>query len=244
MPVWTDFSLSRVREVTRPTLPTTGHIISHGETALRERLADIDELNHVLILDDTSFSGATSLLVEDLLRKATPERAIDFTHGFLLLNNGKLGTTPGAKERLSAIGSKAVGGMAMHTPSQDGWHFFDIAKQPSIEEHLPAMLELAKLAARDNFIAEATDFLADENRLKAAFPNALSSDELRDKQKLGHFIATKAIDGTFHSSNPQLLPSIIRQGHLRPPVLWKHGEEETLDQLLHLNKLIKRSTHV
>lgn len=84
------------------------------------------------MLDDTSFSGATSTVVERLIRQSLPERELKFAHGFLILNEGELGPQPGAKQVLHALGSQAVAGMTMRTPVDDGWHFFDIVKQPTV----------------------------------------------------------------------------------------------------------------
>ncbi len=63
IPTWTDLSVSRVRQATKPKLPTSGHIVSHAPEDIKKELQQVDTSN-VLVLDDTSFSGNTSLIVE------------------------------------------------------------------------------------------------------------------------------------------------------------------------------------
>lgn len=233
-----DFHVSRVRDVTKPDLPTTGHLISHTVNELSELLESKD-MSNVLLLDDTSFSGTTTMQVEKLVRQIVGNGG-RFTHGFLILNNGELGTSPGAKRAIQSIGGRAVGGIEMHTPDDDGWHFFDIVKQTNIDDHLLALRGLLRVAGTSDFENRAAQMLRDPDTIETLFPHRIPTDQLRDKQKQGKFLARGAITGTFHSTNPQLLPNIIQQGHITPPDRWKMGEIETLASLVRLHKLVMK----
>jgi hypothetical protein len=233
------FSISRIRQATDVDLPTTGHLLSHNLEEIRTLLFK-QNLDNLLVLDDTSFSGSTSLLVEELLRKALPEKNIHFTHGFLILNTGNLGKSPGAKERLNKAGSTTVASMEMTTPKDDGWHIFDMINQANIEDHFLVVREIIKLMAKPEFKQLATSFLAIEDNLNLMFPQLFAKDELLDLQKTGHFIANITINGDFHVRNPQLLPNIIGQNHLISPEFWPTPATEAFALLIHINQLLKK----
>jgi hypothetical protein len=182
------------------------------------------------------------VVVEDLVRNAFPDRTVNFTHGFLILNTGNLGPHLGAKQRLEANGSSTVGGMEMRTPRDDGWHFFDMVKQNNLSEHLTAAMDLTRIHAQPDGEDLAKEFMADQANLRLIFPNMLTHDVLIAKQKLGHFVTSRVLNGDLHVRNPQLLPNIVAQGHLLPPAEWKQGETETLAHLINLAKLISGGT--
>lgn len=236
VPVIRDFSISRVRQATKPKFPTSGHIVSHTPEELRQALEEVDTTS-VAVLDDTSFSGNTSLVVEKVVRGALPERQIRFTHGFLILNEGSLGPNPGARSAIHGLGSRALGGMSMSTPDDDGWHFFDLVKHDHLSSHIPAVIELARMAMFPDFDARAQEYLSGEMILQAVFPNMLTTDELEARRKIGRFVTTTRIDGEFHVTNPQLLPTIISQGHLLPVDEWRRPVDEIVDILLRIGQL-------
>ena len=239
IPVWAEFALSRVRLATWRELPTSGHLISHNPEEVRAALSDVDT-SHLLVLDDTSFSGTTNLLTERQVRQAFPERNMAFTHGLLILNVGQLGPNPGAKQRIKAAGSEAIGGMEMHTPADDGWHFFDMVKQQNFPNHLVAIRGIIRALCLPNGAQVAEAMMDDEAIHQHLFPNQLSGDVLRAIQKAGHFIMARELNGDIHVRNPQLLPNIIEQGHLLPPDEWRKSEVETLGHLERLNSLLER----
>lgn len=231
--------MSRIRQATKIDLPTSGHIVSHNADEVRAALKN-QNLSRILVLDDTSFSGSTNLIIEDLVKKAFPDRRIDFTHGFLILNTGNLGPNPGAKQRLFANGDRALGGLEMQTPRDDGWHFFDLVKQQDLENHLLAVSEILTLLGQPNFEHLASAFLSDENILKLVFPNIFTTEELEQRRSEGHFIGNSKLNGDFHVRNPQLMPNIIGQGHLLPPEDWQGSQKEAFALLIQLEKLLKR----
>lgn len=230
--------MGRIRQATDINLPTSGHVISHNSNEIRGALENQD-LTNILVLDDTSFSGSTSLIFERLIRAAFPERNIDFTHGFLILNTGNLGLNHGAKQRLEANGDMAIGGLSMSTPKDDGWHFFDLVKQEHITDHLEVVRELLLLLDRPNFHQLASTILADQNSLNLMFPKLVSTDDLEKKRATGHFIGSKKLNGEFHVRNPQLLPNIIGQNHISNPNQWRGNPEDAFALLIKLNKLLK-----
>lgn len=232
LPTVADFSISRIRQADRPGLPTTGHLLSHNSEDLRDTFKTIDT-DHLLVLDDTSFSGTTSMIVEQQLRQALPERAIQFTHGFLILNEGRLGESQGAKQRLQQLGSRAIGGIHMQTPSDDGWHFFDLIDQVNFDAHIDAVMPMLHMPHR----------IVETNDLQRLFPNMLTSEQLIDAQKIGRFVAQTQISGELHVRNPQLLPNIIGQNHLLSPEHWQSDEETTINHLKTMHELLKGDSH-
>jgi len=238
-PQWSDFSMGRIREATSVDLPTSGHLISHNVSEIREILAN-SNLSNVLVLDDTSFSGSTSLIVEKMLRQAFPEKVMKFTHGFLILNEGNLGNQAGARSRLESSGSKALGGLKMRTPRDDGWHFFDLVKQNNIEDHFLVVQEILKLLNNQDFSQLTAALLSNENNLRLMFPQVISGQELRELEEEGYFLTKGKINGGFHVRNPQLMPNIIGQGHLDHPRDWRSDQSTVFGLLVGINKLLKK----
>lgn len=229
VPAWNELHISRLREVSRAELPTSGHLISHNPAEIRQALNGAD-LSNVLLLDDTSFSGNTSIIAEDLLRSAFPELAetINFIHGFLILNTGRLGGSPGAKERLESQGTQTLAGMTMQTPLDDGWHLFDLVKHRNLLAHLDTLQKLL----------EGKAVLSDESTRRLLFPELLTSGELERRRQVGRFVGRSILQDGMHTRNPQLLPGIIAQGHLLPPNQWRHSPEATFKHLARLGEII------
>lgn len=202
--------------------------MSHNAEELRSALHDIDS-RHVLVLDDTSFSGTTSIILEQLLREALPDKTVQFTHGFLILNEGILGKIPGAKQRLNRLGSWAIGGTRMHTPRDDGWHFFDMVEQSNFDAHISATIELLHLSEQEQTPED----------LQRLFPTILTHDELVGAQKTGHFVTSTQINGEIHVRNPQLLPSVIKQGHILHPRDWRAAEGVAIEHLKTMHRILR-----
>ena len=230
-PTINDVSISRIRQADKPGLPTTGHLLTHNEEELRGVLKHTDT-SRVLILDDTSFSGTTSIILEQMLRQALPKRTMQFTHGFLILNEGILGKNLGAKLRLNQLGSWAVGGSSMRTPRDDGWHFFDMVEHANFDAHINATMELLHAPEQEQAIVD----------LQRLFPNMLTNNELVRAQKTGHFVTNTQINGELHVRNPQLMPDIVKQGHLLHPRDWRAGEIATIGHLKTMHEILKGET--
>lgn len=215
---WNELHLSRIRRTDDGSLSTTGHTVSRSMPQIRESLQNHD-ISRLLVLDDTSFSGTTNVLAEQMVRGALPEREITVTHGFMVANEGMLEPgVPGAMGRLGLV----FAGHRMCTPRDDGWHVFDIVKQPDLKEHLQNV-ERA---------------LLDPECEKELFAGGVHRHELQAMQKQGKFMATNEIQGEWHSRNPQLLPRIIEVGHVRPIKEWSN-KNEVFDTLLRMGELLK-----
>lgn len=238
VPSWIDFSMSRVRQATDISLPTSGHLLSHNKEEM-ESILDGQNLENVLVFDDTSFSGSTSLIVEDLIRNAGVSKS-SFTHGFLILNTGDLGPNPGASTRFEESKSKAISGMEMKTPRDDGWHFFDLVKQENLSEHLVVVKQLLSFLGEPNFSSLASSILVNEESLKLLFPKMITTEVLEGLRSSGHFVGDKKLEGKFHVKNPQLFHTIVGQGHLLSPEDWKKQPDEVFELLIKLSKILKK----
>ncbi len=219
VPQWTDLHFSRVRRTDDGSLDTTGHIVSRSAEQIAAELADADA-SRVLLLDDTSFSGTTNQLAEQSVRAAFPGHDIEFEHGFLIANAGDLGSgVPGAMRRLGRVAA----GHVMHTPRDDGWHIFDIVRQPDLEHHLHG-------------VQHALHHPECESKI---FAGTLTSDELRKRAQNGAFIANGEIKGSEHAHNPQLLSRIVAAGHVEPIEKWRGDEDEVFKTLLAMGEILK-----
>lgn len=143
---------------------------------------------------------------------------MDITHGLLIANKGNLGDQPGATQRLD----KVITAATMHTPQDDGWHIFDILPAENTAGHL-AEVQRA-LHANDQ---EWQGLLA-RNIL---FPGTHTSVQLRELQNRDHFIASAEMSEGLHMKNPQLLMTMIAQGHIDPPHKWRMPEDEVFTLL-------------
>lgn len=134
-----EFHISRVRDISAEGLPTTGHVSSLSIDQLRHRKQQLD-LSRVLIVDDTSFSGASSEIAMQFWG-LTPEQT---AHAFLLGNTGEFpsgeGAKPGAVQRLQGKGSQVFIGHEIKTPEEDGWHLKDLVDHSNIDKALRTCL--------------------------------------------------------------------------------------------------------
>jgi hypothetical protein len=149
VPVITTVHISRVREISDPGLPTSGHIIRTPREDI-VKIAETVDLSKSLVLDDVSFSGKSSELVMRLLGLDPRETA----HGFLITNTGDLGPkTQGAWSRLTDLGSEVHTGSVINTTKgDDGWHIKDFVRQDRLDRALglvPVIHELFR-SSQDN----------------------------------------------------------------------------------------------
>ncbi len=206
-PVLRDFHLSRVRQVTDPRLPTSGHIVSIPIPQIRELHKKFD-LSHSLVGDDVSFSGSSSETTMRLLG-LTPENT---SHAFLITNTGELGEIPGAKTRLESLGSKIFTGHTLNTSNgDDGWHIKDFIVHPAIERCLGIVLPIHEFIQRK----EEGRFLLNElfktkSVRNTLFPFALSSEKMKALKDDGRFLPSvneEVWKEGVHTTNPNLLAS-------------------------------------
>lgn len=221
-PLITDLKISRLRNMKSEHLSTTGHIVSMTKDdalQLKQRY----DFSKPLFLDDVSFSGFTSIAAMQLLN-LHPEMS---THGFLILNEGKLGPNPGALHALENIGAKSVGGIHMRTPEDDGWHIEDLWNQLHIQLNVELSLLLQRLCVESGMKSELVENVISREHLRTVlFPNTIDEEELLKMQKEGRFIPHKNgnIEHGIHARNPQLLSSPFFAEHINIQHLWKDPE--------------------
>lgn len=227
--VITNVHISRVREISDPGLPTSGHIIRTPREDL-VRLIDTVDLSKSLVLDDVSFSGKSSELVMQLLG-LNPRQT---SHGFLITNIGDLGPkTRGAWSRLTDLGSEIHTGSVINTTEgDDGWHIKDFVRQDRLDRALglvPVIHELFR-TAQDNGALLKHLFSLESTR-SLLFPNAISGEELFGVDT-SRFIRSDSFrrEG-MHTTNPNLLTSPAFLEHISTDSFARHIDE--VSELLH-----------
>lgn len=228
-PIVTELHISRVREISDPTLPTSGHIIRtpiDNVVSLRQTI----DFSQPLILDDVSFSGKSSELVMRILG-LDPRQT---SHGFLITNVGDLGpNTNGAWSRLSNEGSTIHTGAVINTSvGDDGWHIKDFVRHERLDRALgliPIIHELFK-DSHGNRETLRTLFSMECTR-SLLFPHAVSGDALARVDE-AQFIRAQQFRGEgMHTTNPNLLTSPAFLEHISTDSFLQHID--TVSELLH-----------
>ncbi len=237
VPVVTNLHISRLREISDPTLPTSGHIIRTP----KEDIANIREFVDVskpLVLDDVSFSGKSSELVMRLLGLDPKETS----HGFLITNVGELGPRMnGAWTRLTDMGSTVHTGAVINTSEgDDGWHIKDFVRQERLGRALglvPVIHELFKDAKEHKALLQQLFSL--ESTRSLLFPHAISGEDLLNVDP-SRFIRSESFrrEG-MHTTNPNLLTSPAFLEHISTESFAAHIDEvsELLHSIQHLTNL-------
>lgn len=224
-PSITEFHVSRVRDVSDPSLGTTGHIISTAPNRINE-LKDTFDFRHPLILDDVSFSGLSSVVAMEKFNLDPKET----THGFLILNEGDLGPNPGARSRLESVGSRIFGGHPMNTSeNEDGWHIKDFIGHKKLERILGASLMVQELFEQDGKDSHVVRRLfANEALRQLFFPNAKTLRELKQLELNTQFLFNhehQPIHDSIHMTNPTLLISPYVLQHISSKQFREHFDQ-------------------
>jgi hypothetical protein len=228
-PVITDLHISRVREISDPRLPTSGHLVRTPREDIA-RIREQADLSNTLILDDVSFSGHSSELVMRLLG-LTPR---DTSHGFLITNVGNLGPdTNGAWNRLTKEGSTIHTGTVINTSEgDDGWHIKDFVRHDHLDRALgliPIIHELLN-DTHGNGDTLRRLFSMDCTR-SLLFPHAVSGSVLSEADE-AQFIRSPQFSGEgMHTTNPNLLTSPAFLEHISTSSFARHIDE--ISGLLH-----------
>lgn len=213
--IFTDFSMSRVRVVSSPKLETTGYVLSMSEDEINRAKNHLD-ITRPLIVDDTSFTGRTSIKTMDLWH-INPENT---THAFLITNTGNLGSPekPGAIQALGKLGSKVVFGHELKTPNEDGWHLKDLHAHPFLNSAFElAMAVQTKVRDGGMESSDLASLFANEQFRDILFPKSFSSKEISCLVNDGHFsLADEKLlaNGAVHARNPFLWASPYFQEHI------------------------------
>lgn len=228
-----EFSMSRVRMVSSPTLETTGYVVSMTpeEIAVNSRSLD---LSRPLIVDDVSFSGWTSRKTMEMWG-LNPEST---SHAFLIANTGNFGEgKPGAVKMLEGLGGRVVFGHELRTPIEDGWHLKDLHRNRNLEQAFVLSLLFQEMVAKNGIESDlAQSFFTHETVIRTIFPDHLSSNQIKDLEKEGKFIVLNGHcieGGAIHARNPFLWASPYFQQHIATEALLSRKDLilETLGEL-------------
>lgn len=138
----TDFSISRVTDISSEESTTAGFVMNYSPDEVRRRARELD-LSSILLVDDATVSGRTNRVVMDTWG-IEPLRV---THASLLVNMGdypKVGGRQikrGAAIYLEGLGSQIVYGDTMVSPQDEAEHLLDIFQHPYLEKVFSAALE-------------------------------------------------------------------------------------------------------
>lgn len=243
VPVITNVHISRVREISDPGLPTSGHIIRTPREDI-VKISETVDLSKSLVLDDVSFSGKSSELVMRLLGLDPRETS----HGFLITNTGNLGPkTQGAWSRLTDLGSEVHTGSVINTTlGDDGWHIKDFVRQDRLDRALgliPVIHELFR-TSQDNG-ALLTHLFSLESTRSLLFPNAISGEELFGVDTTRFIRSDSFRREGMHTTNPNLLTSPAFLEHISTELFARHIDEvsELLHSIHHLTNLPEGNTN-
>jgi hypothetical protein len=213
-PLIKDFHLSRVRDISDPSLGTTGHVVSLSPPQILDLKKQFD-FSRTLILDDVSFSGLSSRVTMEQFH-LNPEQT---THGFLILNVGELGPNKGARSSLEILGSKTHGGRLMNTSEgDDGWHIKDFIENRNLGLILRPALHLQEIFAEEGKGSLRARQIFTDNRFRQiCFPDVKNLMDLKKLAETSQFIFNprhEAKPESLHARNPNLLISPAVFEHL------------------------------
>lgn len=216
-PIIDTFSLSRVRVVSSPNLETSGYTITMNRDEIANCKKSFDT-ERTLVVDDTTFTGWTSLKTMELwgLEPNTT------THAFLIANTGLLDEQNGvlgAVKNLESNGSSVVFGHELSTPNDDGWHLKDLHQHPNISQAFDmgvTILKLIENEGHESQIVKST--LQSEAVINTIFPSRYSTQQLAKMANEGRFIPSGKIDlkdeNLVHTKNPLLWASRYFRQHI------------------------------
>lgn len=235
-PIVKNFHMSRVRDVSDPSLGTTGHFLSLSPTEISRLKSELD-FSRPLILDDVSFSGLSSRVTMEQFN-LNPKQT---THGFLILNEGELGPRLGAKTSLEQLGSRTMGGRLMNTSKgDDGWHIKDFIEHKNLNKVLGASLLIQELFEKEGINSPtAKKLFGNEALQKICFPQAKTIEDLRKFAINNQFIFNpehRAEKGSIHTTNPTLLIS--------PTVLEHISSKKLRENFDHVSELMLMMRHL
>lgn len=176
----TDFSLSRVLDVSTRDFRSAGFVMNLSQEEIKRRAEKLD-LSNVIIIDDAAVSGRTNKTVMDVWG-ISPEYA---THAVLFINTGEfpsVGTgnkKEGARSLLEGLGSKVLYGDHMSTPEDDAEHFGDIFNHSDLRSGISAAFRLHDLIGGSaNYPEELTAFMSNDDRSEGLFQERVTEGEI------------------------------------------------------------------
>lgn len=219
LPVVEKFRISRVRNVSSQRLDGCGFTVSMTPKEIKGLSSSVNLENPVLI-DDVAWSGRTALESIRLLGLNPTKTMLSV----LVINVGNFGERkPGAADLLKSKGVRVSGGIEVKTPEEDGFHLADFFQNRTIADkevfgviiHIQRLRELMQSSdeeGRKNLEAEIKKLLGEHR--EALFPNAKSTEQMRQQQTNGTLIAQGGIPkNSFFDTNPPnwLMPSFSKR---------------------------------
>lgn len=216
-PIVEGFSLSRVRVTSSPNLETSGYTVSMNLYEIENAKFGLN-LEKTLVVDDTTFTGWTSLKTMELWG-LNPKTT---THAFLIANTGMLSPEKGIKgavQELESRGSKVLWGHELRTPYEDGWHLKDLHQHNNLIKAFElgvGTLQLIDKEGPDSEIVKST--LRKKDIMDTLFPERLSTKQINQMVAEGRFILSGKVDlktdGLIHTKNPLLWASRYFREHI------------------------------
>jgi hypothetical protein len=219
-PIINQFSLSRVRVVSSPNLETSGYTVSMNCNEIYQQKQQLD-MDRTLIVDDTTFTGWTSLKTMEMWN-LNPNST---THAFLIANTGKLdiiNNVNGAVANLENHGSTVIFGHELVTPNEDGWHLKDLHQHKNIGDAFDMGLTILKLIENEGPESEIVkSTLQGEAVLNTIFPDRFTPRMIKELIENEKFIPSGKVDledgNLVHTKNPLLWSSRYFREHIDLP---------------------------
>lgn len=227
-PIVDGFSLSRVRVTSSPNMETSGYTVSMNPDEIQSIKQGLN-MEKVLVTDDTTFTGWTSLKTMELWRLDPAST----THAFLIANTGMLSPENGIKgavQELESKGSKVIWGHELKTPQDDGWHLKDLHQHENLRSSFSMGLKILKLMDEQGPNSETVlSMLQSDNVISTLFPERLSTQEINQMTEVGKFIPSGKVDlttnGLIHTKNPLLWASRYFREHIDLQNVIEHQDE-------------------
>ncbi len=209
----TDFSISRIMDVSAIETKTAGFVISTAPDEVKKRAQGLD-LSKVLIIDDATVSGRTNTVVMDIW--GLNPRLV--THASLIANVGDYPKVDGKQKKrgarvyLEGMGGKVLYGDSMISPQEEAEHMQDIFQYPQLER----------------FFSRTLDLQLGSDQLVNFFPDQFSESNLARLADEGRFVRNPehtATENSLYIRNPSLWTYKDFGGYLDIDSLQKRGEE-------------------
>lgn len=212
--VVTDFSLSRILDVSTRDFQTVGYITNRPQDEISSKAAGLD-LSKVLIVDDTGMTGGTNYITME----AFGIRPRDTTHFLLLANTGNCPTpesesiSPGAVDFLEGLGSKVLYGDSLKIPEDDAEHLSDMFRHPYLRKVFPVAFRLhANIIDPRDYGEQLQKFILMDGCSRDLFPQQVDQSEISRLSLEGRFV-----QNTTHTPSKHSVYS-------RNPLLWAFND--------------------
>lgn len=209
-----DFSISRIMDVSARESKTAGFVINTIPDEVRKRAKELD-LSNVLIVDDATISGRTNRIVLDTWG-IEPASAI---HASLFVNIGDYPKVEGEQKKhgavilLEGLGGRVIYGDTMMSPQDEAEHLFDVIKHPNLDKVLSAVLKIHNKGDEQGTFTE---------QLRRCFSDSGSENNLFLQQLTEKDLVRLTDEGMFFRS--PVHKATERSFYCRSPLLWTYDD--------------------